>query len=142
MAYCNETYADGYFADRAFSEKWTGNKKSVYLETATKFIEQYCQFEDEDGEVFTYEESRAPEWLKEATCEEALYLLNLGKDPTQPLKVNTLGIVRTDDGTTFDKNFSADILCASCRAILERNGGLLSSEATAKGGIKQGRWVR
>lgn len=142
MAYCDVNYADGYFANRAFSEKWTGDRKSVYLETATTLIRRYCEFEDEYGKVFTYKDDASPDWLKDATCEEALYLLNLGKDPTQPLKVHTLGIIRTDDGTTFDHQFSADILCASCRTILESNGGIISSEAVVKSTIKQGRWIR
>lgn len=143
MAYCDTTYADAYFLNRAFSEKWTGDKKAVYLETATTLIRQYCLFVEEDtGKVFTYADNAAPDWLKDATCEEALYLLNLGKDPTQTLKVLTLGILHTDDGTTFDHRFRADILCASCRVILENNGGLISSEAIAGGGIKQGKWER
>lgn len=129
MSYCDVSFADEYFAKRAFSEAWSGDEKEKYLETATMLIKEYCVFEDERG-VFTYEDEEAEEWLKKATCEQALYLLNLGKDPTQADKKTTLGIISTE-GTTFDKSFAADILCIQCRKILENNGGIISSEATS-----------
>lgn len=137
MSYCDYQWGDSYFELRVNAEKWgklKNDEKTVYLETASRFIKDYCCFEDEKtGEMYVYDETgdEIPEWLKRATCEEALHLLNLGKDPVQQLKVHTLGIVQTDDGTTFDKQFTGDVLGKSCRAILERAGGILSEDASS-----------
>lgn len=147
MSYCDAAWADAYFEIRAFSEKWGKLKsadKGVYLETATSLIKTYCAFEDEQGNIYIYDETtdEVPVWLKRATCEEALHLLNLGKDPVQQLKVHTLGLVRTDDGTTFDKEFVADVLGASCRVILEREGGLLSELASSGAQVSGGYFTK
>lgn len=138
------TFADSYFSSRAFADKWTTateESKQKFLATSTKLIETLCVFYDDDGMPFVYTASGAPEWLKEACCEQALYLLNLGKDPTQADKKTTLG-VRVFNGTTFDKSFAADLLCVQCRVILERNGADIDSAATAgePGGVSSG-WV-
>ncbi len=149
MSYCDVTYADGYFLNRAFSDAWAGDKKLIYLETATQNIKDYCSFENETGFVYydetiedeTAENAIISDWLKRATCEQALYLLNLGKDPSQSDKKTTLGIVSTE-GTTFDKSFRADILCVSCRRILENNGGEIVPEATAESGVSGGYFTK
>ena len=138
MAYCNVTFADGYFKKRAFASAWGGEDKEKFLETATQQIKDFCNFEDENG-IFVYEDDAAPDWLKLATCEQALHLMNLGKDPTQNDKKTTLGIISTD-GTVFDKEFRADVLCLNCRRILENNGGILAAESSAEGGISFG-WI-
>jgi hypothetical protein len=136
MSYADVNWADEYFALRAFSDAWNaaGENKMLYLETATNQIKDYCVFVDEKG-AYTYNENDnsefvIPAWLRRATCEQALHLLNLVKDPTQNDKKTTLGIVSTD-GTVFDKSFAADILCPLCRRILENNGGVLLDGATA-----------
>ncbi len=83
--------------------------------------------------MFRYDETdetaEIPKWLKEATSEEALYLITLGKDPTAADKKTTLGILSTD-GTVFDKRFAADVLCKACVRILENNGGIVDPDAT------------
>ena len=133
MSYTDTIWADDYFATRAFSDAWenAGEGKAKYLETATNQIKDYCAFVDEKG-AFVYEEDSQehviPEWLKRATAEQALHLLNLAKDPTQNDKKTTLGIASTD-GTVFDKAFAADVLCPTCCRILENNGGMLLSGA-------------
>lgn len=135
MSYADVTWADEYFAMRAFSDAWNaaGDDKSKYLETATQQIKDFCTFVDEKG-AYTYEENAEeyiiPGWLKRATAEQALHLLNLAKDPTQNDKKTTLGVSSTE-GTTFDKSFAADILCPVCRQILENNGGVLVAGASA-----------
>lgn len=141
MSYADITFADEYFRKRAFSTAWAGDEKGVYLETAAQQIADYCLFEDEYGDPMEFSDSDAPEWLKRANCEQALYLLNLGKDPTQADKKTTLGISSTD-GTVFDKSFAADVLCLNCRRILENHGGILSGDAVAddRGKISSG-WV-
>lgn len=149
MSYCDADFADAYFSKRAFAEKWSGDAetKAKYLETASGMIRDYCTFEDDDG-VFVYDETDQGKhpveaWLKRATCEQALHLLNLGKDPTQADKKTTLGIVRADDGTTFDKSFAADVLCMTCRMILESNGGMIADDTTAgDSGASSGRWLK
>lgn len=144
MSYCTVEYADSYFKKRAFAGAWDGDEKEVYLETATQNIKDFCSFEDAEG-FFYYDESDAgtdiPDWLKRAACEQALYLLNLGKDPTQADKKTTLGIVTTE-GTTFDKSFRADILCELCRRILENNGGIVCSDASAGAGVSAGYFTK
>lgn len=143
-SFSNLTFADSYFGNRAFAEKWlaaTDEQKQKFLATATNMIEVLCTFYDDDNMPFVYAPSSAPDWLKKACCEQALYLLNLGKDPTQADKKTTLG-VRVFNGTTFDKSFTADLLCVQCRTILERNGAEIDSAAIAgsPGGVSAG-WV-
>lgn len=145
MSYADITFANEYFANRAFSDAWNGDgaEKEKFLFTATEQIKTYAYFLDEMDMMFYYEEDDddIPSWLKKACCEQAIYLMNLGKDPTQADKKTTLGIARTDDGTTFDKKFAADVLCVNCRKILERNGGIIDSNAFANGmTIEQG-WI-
>lgn len=148
MSYCDVGYADVYMSIRVFAEKWEseGVEKEKLLETASRMIRDYCTFEDENG-IFVYgeddEQKRPiPGWLKRATCEQALYLLNLGKDPTQADKKTTLGISSTD-GTTFDKTFAADVLGEACRLVLEAHGVTVASEATAgSSGGTYARWSK
>ena len=141
-AYADIDYADAYFALRAFAGAWSVAEESVklrYLATASVFIRDYCTFFDENtGKPYTYDEAGdKEEWLKRAACEEALYLLTLGKDPTAADKKTTLGI-KSADGVTFDKSFAADILCISCRKILEDNGGIVATVAHNGGGVSEG----
>lgn len=137
MSYVDVTWADEYFAMRAFADVWqkAEHSKAQYLETATQQIKDFCAFTDEKG-AFIYEEDSSeyviPVWLKRATAEQALHLLNLAKDPTQNDKKTTLGVSSTE-GTVFDKSFAADILCAVCCRILENNGGILMSGANSSG---------
>lgn len=137
-------FADSYFSTRAFADKWqdaSEEQKQKFLTTATDMINAFCIFYDDDNMPFIYAASGAPDWLKEACCEQALYLLNLGKDPTQADKKTTLG-VRVFNGTTFDKSFAADSLCVRCRVILERNGAEIDPSAVAgdPGGVSSG-WI-
>lgn len=138
MSYADIAWADEYFAMRAFADAWqaAGDEKQKYLETATQQIKDYCFFTDDSRGMFIYEENNPdyeiPAWLKRANVEQALHLLNLGKDPTQNDKKTTLG-VSSADGAVFDKSFAADTLCAICCRILENNGGVLLSGATANG---------
>lgn len=135
--YATIEYANEYFMLRAFAGAWeqAGDEKEKLLNFATQLIKEYCSFEDElNGGVFIYEEvGENQEWLKNACCEQALYLANLGKDPTQADKKTTLGIASTE-GTVFDKAFAADIIAPRCRIILENHGGILTSDAISGGG--------
>jgi hypothetical protein len=140
MPYANLTFADEYFAARAYSENWQNAAeadRNKFLAMATNLIETFCQFFDDSGMPFLYSVDGSPDWLKKACCEEALYLLNLGKDPTQPDEVTVMGIAATK-GTTFDKSMKADILCVQCRRILEANGGeLYYSDTMSVGWVKK-----
>lgn len=123
-SYTDVSFADAYFARRAFSSQWHScNEREVYLHTASMMIATYATWPEIDGVT-------TPEWLQEATCEQALYLLNLGKDPTQADKKTTLGIVSTD-GTVFDKSFSADILSPAAVRLIKANGGAVSAGAVS-----------
>ncbi len=145
MAYCDIAFAAGYFADRIYSEAWQNagaSDQSAALATATGIIRDFCVFMDaETGEPFVYDENDSdrpvPDWLKNATCEEALYLLNLSRDPAFDKKL-TLGIYSTD-GTVFSKDFRADVVCLICRRILKNNGGTLADGAAAGGSVSAGR---
>lgn len=126
-AYCDVEYADEYMRGLLFRDSWTSandDQKSAALITATRLIKQFSVFVFPDSDVpYKYDERKdfIPDWLKRANCEEALYLLNLARDPRFDKKL-TLGIASTD-GTVFSKDFTADILCLSCRTLIEDNEG-------------------
>jgi hypothetical protein len=125
MPYADLTFAEEYFSNRVYTDNWqkaAEADKQRFLATATFLIEKFCQFYDETGMPFLFSIDSAPDWLKQATCEQAIYLLNLGFDPTQPPEPTVLGIASTK-GTVFDKTMVADIPCQSCRRIIEANGG-------------------
>lgn len=138
MAYCDVTFADQYLTASAFSSGWESldsDTKTKYLETASRLLHRFCFFYDENtGEPFRYDtdaqESEIPDFLRDATCEEALYLVNLGKDPTQADKKTTLGILSTD-GTVFSKGFAADVICIMAQTIVTENGGDIMYGAVA-----------
>ncbi len=141
-AYATVEYANEFFMLRAFASVWeqAGAEKEKFLNLATQLIKEYCTFTDElNGGFFVYEEvSEGQEWLMNACCEQALYLANLGKDPTQADKKTTLGIASAE-GTVFDKSFAADIIAPRCRIILENHGGILNDSAfNGAGGIGSG----
>lgn len=142
MPYADLTFAEEYFANRAYTDNWqkaAEADKQRFLGMATFLIEKFCQFYDDFGMPFLFSIDSAPDWLKQATCEQAIYLLNLGFDPTQPPEPTVLGIASAK-GTVFDKSMVADILCQSCRRIIEANGGEVDSAAysTSSGNIANG----
>ena len=144
MSFVNVAFADDFFETRAFADNWkTSKDKSGLLNLASRLVDKYCQFYDEQGYPISYinDENTCPDWLKEAVCEEALYLANIGKDPTQPDDVTVMGISSTK-GTVFDRSMKADILCVQCRVILTHNGGEISPEAVAHGSVHVGRVVK
>ena len=141
--FADANFADEYFAQRAFAGAWqTAEGKDGLLNLASDLIKEYCQFYDEYGNPCQYDDEDAPDWLKRATAEQALYLLNLGKDPTQADKKTTLGIIRTDDGTTFDKSFAADIIGLLAAKIITKNGGEILPGATAASGGSGGYFTK
>lgn len=136
-SYATVEYANEYFTLRAFANAWeqADADKGKLLNLATRLIKEYCTFEDElNGGMYVYEEAGDDQdWLKDACCEQALYLANLGKDPTQADNKTTLGIASTE-GTVFDKSFAADIIAPRCRVILETHGGILLMDAAVGSG--------
>ena len=140
--------ADEYFGARAYSSGWTAladdETKSQYLNLASVIIRIFSSFtpEDADAPVSIDDPEIIAKYalasVLEAAClEEALHLVNLGKDPTQTLKVLNLGILSTD-GTTFDHSFVADILCPFTVRILKNAGFEISSEATGGDSVQIG----
>ena len=140
--------ADSYFSARAYSSGWTAladdETKEQYLNLASVIMRIFSSFTPEDVDAPVSIDN--PEVIAkyalssvlEAAClEEALHLVNLGKDPTQTLKVLNLGILSTD-GTTFDHSFVADILCPFTIRILKNAGFEVSSEATGGGSVQIG----
>ena len=134
-SYAELLWAEEYFRTRAFSDAWQscGNKE-VFLHTASLLISQYAVFPDVDKVDY---EANPPLWLKSATCEQALYLLNLGKDPTQADKKTTLGVASTE-GTVFNKSFRADILSPATVRLIKVNGGAISSGAVSSSAVHTG----
>ena len=140
--------ADSYFSARAYSSGWTAladdETKAQYLNLASIIIRIFSSFTPDDAEAPVNIDD--PEIIAkyalssvlEASClEEALHLVNLGKDPTQTLKVLNLGILSTD-GTTFDHSFVAAILCPFTVRILKNDGFEVSSEETGGGSVQVG----
>ena len=140
--------ADSYFNARAHSSGWTAladdETKAQYLNLASLIIRIFSSFTPEDADAPVsiddpdiVEKYMLTDSLEAACLEEALHLVNLGKDPTQTLKVLNLGILSTD-GTTFDHSFVADILCPFTVRILKNAGFEVSSEATGGGSVQIG----
>ena len=140
--------ADSYFSSRAYSSGWTAladdETKSQYLNLASVIIRIFSSFtpEEADAPVSIDDPEVIAKYalssVLEAAClEEALHLVNLGKDPTQTLKVLNLGILSTD-GTTFDHSFVADIICSFTVRILKNAGFEISSEETGWGSVQIG----
>lgn len=140
--------ADSYFGARAYSSGWTAladdETKAQYLNLASVVIRIFSSFTPDDAEEPVniddpeiVEKYMLADSLEAACLEEALHLVNLGKDPTQTLKVLNLGILSTD-GTTFDHSFVADILCPFTVRILKNAGFEVSSEATGGGSVQIG----
>ena len=140
--------ADSYFGARAYSSGWTAladdETKAKYLNLARVIIRNISSFTPEDAEASVsiddpdiVEKYMLADSLEAACLEEALHLVNLGKDPTQTLKVLNLGILSTD-GTVFDHSFVADILCPFTVRILKNAGFEVSGEATGGGSVQIG----
>ena len=140
--------ADSYFSARAYSSGWTAlsgkEEKAKYLNLASVVMRIFSSFTPDDAEVPVniddpdiVEKYTLKSVLEVACLEEALHLVNLGKDPTQTLKVLNLGILSTD-GTTFDHSFVADILCPFTVRILKNAGFEVSSEETGGGSVQVG----
>lgn len=143
ISYVSPDYAAAYFADRPDADAFLAiAAPDRLLAYAGQLIADFCTFYDASGVPFTYAADGAPDFIQRATCEEALYIANLGKDPARAVDVLTLGIVKTDDGTTFDHRFKADVLGVTVRRILSANGGEIAPEAygdqTGTSGINQG----
>jgi hypothetical protein len=131
MMYADLSFAAEYFETRAFVDKWqalTDADRQKLLTTATTQIDTFCLFYDDEELPVYYDATDAPDWLKRACCEQALYLANLGKDPTQTEEVVAMGIASTK-GTVFDRDMVANILSVQCRKIIVNNGGEVSPEA-------------
>ena len=140
--------ANIYFSARAYSSGWMAladdETKTQYLNLASVIIRIFSSFTPEDADapvsiddpeiIAKYALNGA---LESACLEEALHLVNLGKDPTQTLKVLNLGILSTD-GTTFDHSFVADIICPFTVRILKNAGFEVSSDETGGGSVQVG----
>lgn len=146
--FANVESADSYFSARAYSSGWTAladdETKAQYLNLASVIIRIFSSFTPEDADApvsiddpEVIEKYALASVLEAACLEEALHLVNLGKDPTQTLKVLNLGILSTD-GTTFDHSFVADILCPFTVRILKNAGFEVSGEATGGGSVQVG----
>ena len=140
--------ADIYFSARAYSSGWTAladdETKEQYLNLASVIMRIFSSFTPEDADAPVsiddpdiVEKYMLTDSLEAACIEEALHLVNLGKDPTQTLKVLNLGILSTD-GTVFDHSFVADILCPFTVRILKNAGFEVSSEATGGESVQVG----
>lgn len=110
VPYCTKNWANTFFGEYLFDEYWDGAsdpKKTSALKAATDFINLYCTFHDENGDVVTftpdgtddYADAVIPRRLKQACAQEAAYLLSLDDNPAEPHPLTILGLLRGDFGT-------------------------------------------
>ena len=110
VPYCTKNWADTFFGEYLFDENWNNastQKKTSALKAATDFINLYCVFYDEKGEVVTFEpdgtddftDAVIPRRLKQACAQEAAYLLSQDDNPAEPHPLTILGLLRGDFGT-------------------------------------------
>ena len=110
VSYCTKNWANKFFSEYLFDETWNGAsdpKKTSALKAATDFINLYCVFYDENGEIVTFtpdgtddfSDDVIPRRLKQACAQEATYLLSLDDNPAEPHPLTILGLLRGDFGT-------------------------------------------
>ena len=114
VPYCTKNWANTFFGEYLFDEYWNSAsdpKKTSGLKAATDFINLYCVFHDENGDVVTftpdgtddYTDAVIPRRLKQACAQEAAYLLSLDDNPAEPHPLTILGLLRGDFGTVDDR---------------------------------------
>ena len=114
VPYCTKDWGNTFFSEYLFDEYWdaaSDQKKTSALKAATDFINLYCVFHDENGDVVTftpdgtddYTDAVIPRRLKQACAQEAAYLLSLDDNPAEPHPLTILGLLRGDFGTVDDR---------------------------------------
>lgn len=123
MTYTDIPFADDFLAGQYQADQYWGQAgdvlKASCLTTASRQISLFASDLPTD----------APDWLKEATCHQALYLLRLAHDTTFPRQHLTLGLSRDEDGNTFDYGYAPQILCPATIRLLRTNGATIDPDA-------------
>lgn len=132
------TWADVYFEERTNADRWTGSNeagKNAALKQATRDILRHASFYDEEGRKLIYSATNAPDELKEACCEQALYLLTVNRLDAYK---NTRSGIASAKGVLFDRDAIPASLGCDCVDILTDMGAEIDAAAFG-GGISIGR---
>ena len=140
IPFCTKAWADKYFSESAFADTWinsSAEKQLSALQSATNFIELYVSFFDRKGDPFFFTASDDDDWkdelnprrLKQATAQEAIYLLSLDDNPAEPHPLTILGLISAD-GKRFDKEFTPPIFSGIVVKLLESLGGEVDPETS------------
>jgi len=132
IPFCSLEFANLFLGAHRWIDNWTGasdEEKTAALINSTQVIIQFCKFFDEEENEIHYipeseDDANIPDWLRQATCYEALYFLDLENDPARPFPLGILGIIK-DGKTTFDHNYEPPLFSAMARQILENNGAIV-----------------
>ena len=138
--YCTKVWADLFFSESTFNAVWndaSNEKKTSALKSATRFIDLFVTFYDEDGAPFIYDPDGTNDWeddviprqLKQACAEEASYLLSLDDNPAEPHPLTILGLISAD-GKKFDKEYTPPIFPLGVVKLLQSLGGEVDPETT------------
>ncbi len=150
--YCTMQWADNFFSGYQFNQYWneaSPEKKESALAAATDFIDLFCQFFDGNGSPYYYMHSGEfpsddpddysntvnDRKIKQATAQEAAYLLSLDDNPAEPHPLTVLGLIRGDFGTV-DPSLVPPIFPINVVKLLEKLGGEVDQEAIGATGIK------
>lgn len=135
IPYAGLEWAEEYFQERINSDNWqeadedNKKEKTAALASASRDIERYATFFYEEGEEFKYPLDGGmdiPDKLKEACCEQALYLLTV--DRQGAIDQSRMGIASAK-GTVFDRDAIPAKLGDVCIDILRSMGAEISAAA-------------
>ncbi len=146
IPYCTREWADEFFGSYLYDEYWADaspEKKSSAICAATDFIDLYCHFFDEEGKPFffdpaeddDFEDAINPRRLKQATAQEAAYLLSLDDNPTEPHPLTVLGLLRADS-KQFSKEYVPPIFTVHVIKLLQSLGGEIDPDAYESDGVQ------
>ncbi len=133
--YATLAWAEEYFSERINADNWQEadeekkKEKSAALASASRDIERYAVFFDDDREPFKYPldgSMETPDKLKEACCEQALYLLTV--DRLGAVETTRMGIASAK-GTVFDRDAIPAKLGDVCIDILKSMGARIDAAA-------------
>jgi hypothetical protein len=133
-AYVTTAEADQYFATRLYADAWTGATeldKQKALETASRQIDRLPLKgrKTDTAQIMAfprYPDTEVPQAVKDACCEQALFLLSLTEYERHRNKQHVLGVVGGSVGDANEyaaeslvkANRAGTILCPEARELL------------------------
>lgn len=139
VPFCTKEWAEKFCSEYGFTDYWDGSsdeKKISALKTATDLIRNYVTFFDEKMRPFVYEPDGTDDWenkviprlLKQATTQEAVYLLSLDDNPAEPHPLTILGLIEADR-KKFDKQYVPPVFPISVIRLLTLLNGDIDPSA-------------